>query len=164
MTANRSALSPVSLVTNRKQVAMLCLAQCMLLSLCALAKEATITSFDPPGSRQTIPLSINTGGSVTGYYSDGSGIHGFLRTPDGSFTAIDVPGSTATYAWSINRAGWIAGYFLASQMWHGFLRAPDGDFIAFDPPGSTGTTPQSINSAGMVTGYYSGAHGTFHGF
>ena len=124
MSANRSAPAPLSLLTNRKQIA-LCLAQCMLLSLCALAQEATIISFDPPGSRQTIPLSINTGGSVTGYYSDGSVIHGFLRTPDGSFTAIDPPGSTATYAWSINSAGWIAGYFLTSHIFHGFLRAAD---------------------------------------
>jgi len=132
MIANRSVLAPLSPVTNPKQIAVLCLAQCMLLSLCALAQLGTITSFDPPGSSQTIPLSINNDGLVTGYYSDGSAVHGFLRTPEGSFTAIDGPGSTATYAWSINSAGWIAGYFYVRQISHGFLRAPGGLIIAFD--------------------------------
>ena len=59
---------------------MLCLAQCMLLSLCALAEEATIISFDPPGSRQTIPLSINAGGSVTGYYYEEAPFTAFSYT------------------------------------------------------------------------------------
>src|SRR5450631_677491 len=142
MIANRSAVSPLSLFTNRKHVAILCLAQCMLLSVYVLAKKDRIISFDPPGSRQTFPVGVNDRGSVTGYYSDGSAFHGFLRTPDGRFTAIDGPGATATYALSINSAGWIAGYFFASNMSHGFLRGPHGWwFITFDPPGSTGTMP-----------------------
>ena len=37
-------------------------------------------------------------------------IHGFLRTPAGTFTTIDAPGSTGyTQAWDINNAGHIVG-------------------------------------------------------
>ena len=96
MIANRFALAYVPLITNRK-VFSLGLTLCILgLSLCALAQQATIINFDPPGSLQTEPLSINSAGAVTGYYSDGSALHGFLREPDGSFTAFDPPGATAT--------------------------------------------------------------------
>lgn len=154
-----------TLIANRSTLAHLCLvAQYVLLSLCAVAEEPTFTSFDPPGSRYTIPLSINNFGSITGYYFERSGgTHGFLRAPDGNFTRIDVPGATATGGLSINDAGWVTGYFLASQVFHGFLRMPDGQFVIFDPPGSTDTMPQSINSTGMVTGGYIDANG-FHGF
>gem|GEM_PF-2487222 len=164
MIASRPASPALSLITNRKAVLSLCLAQCVLLSLCALAQQSTIISFDPPESRQTIPLSINRAGSVTGYYSDGSAIHGFLRAPDGSFTIFDASGSVATYGWSINRAGSIAGYFSDGQMFHGLLRTPDGSFIAFDPPGSTWTVALAINPAGAITGYYGDANGLYHGF
>jgi hypothetical protein len=70
-----------------------------LLTLNALAQEGTIVTFDPPASVRTVPLSINAGGSITGYYNDGTAIQGFLRSPDGSFTVINVPGATTTYGW-----------------------------------------------------------------
>ena len=47
----------------------------------------TLITFDAPaagtGSNQgTVPESINSGGTVTGYYHDTNSIaHGFLRTP-----------------------------------------------------------------------------------
>jgi hypothetical protein len=45
-----------------------------------------IKSFDPPGSSQTFPLSVDSArtdkNAIAGYYEDSSGIaHGFLRTP-----------------------------------------------------------------------------------
>ena len=44
--------------------------------------DGTITTFDPKGSTDTNPLSINKSGAITGWYADASGqIHGFLRTP-----------------------------------------------------------------------------------
>ena len=116
------------------------LAVCALL-MCpfASAQGPTITSFDPPGSLQTVPLSINTAGSVTGYYSDGTAVHGFLRTSDGSITSFDGPGGTGTNPYSINAAGAITGSYIASRGFfgfHGFLREPDGSLATFDPPGS----------------------------
>src|ERR1700733_4649345 len=162
MIANRSALAWVSLINNRKAAFSLRLGLCVLaLSLCALAQQGTITSFDPPGSLQTEPLSINSAGAVTGYYSDGSALHGFLREPDGSFTSFDPPGATATEPASINSAGSIAGSFVAGQF-HGFLRDPEGDFTTFDPPGSTSTMATSLNSASAIAGYYTLADHSFH--
>jgi hypothetical protein len=39
--------------------------------------EGNFTTFDPPGSILTIPLSINAGGAITGYYNEANGvIHG----------------------------------------------------------------------------------------
>ena len=38
-------------------------------------------TFDPPGSTSTGALSINKRGLITGYYSDGHMLHGFVRTP-----------------------------------------------------------------------------------
>jgi hypothetical protein len=65
MIANRFTLSLLSLPTNRKHISLRCIAPMLLLSACALAQEGTIVRFDPPGSRTTIPLSINAGGSIT---------------------------------------------------------------------------------------------------
>lgn len=43
--------------------------------------EGTITTFDPPGALSTTPIAVNASGEVTGWYNDGMGDHGFLRTP-----------------------------------------------------------------------------------
>jgi hypothetical protein len=41
----------------------------------------TFTSIDFPNAVQTLGLGINDGGFVVGAYRDGTGVHGFLRTP-----------------------------------------------------------------------------------
>jgi hypothetical protein len=77
---------------------MLCLAQCMLLSLCALAEEATIISFDPPGLARPFLLASMPAARLrdTTMRKPHSRL---FRTPDGSFTAaIDGAGATVTYA------------------------------------------------------------------
>ena len=52
---------------------------------------ATVTTFDPIGSRYTVPSSINTAGAVTGYYQDAIySMHGFVRDPGGALTTFDV--------------------------------------------------------------------------
>ena len=45
------------------------------------AHAQVITSFDPPGSTETIPLSINPAGEITGWYFPFGGHqdHGFVR-------------------------------------------------------------------------------------
>jgi hypothetical protein len=44
-------------------------------------ENGVVTTFNYPGSKQTIPTSINNCDEVTGYYSQGSEIVGFIREP-----------------------------------------------------------------------------------
>jgi hypothetical protein len=44
-------------------------------------EDGTGTLFNYPGSKQTIPTSINNSNVITGYYSQGSEIAGFIREP-----------------------------------------------------------------------------------
>ncbi len=127
--------------------------------------SARFILFDLPGATQTYPTAINSSGTVTGFYADAAGGHGFLRAPDGTLTVFDAPASQNIYPSSINSAGAVAGnYSSASQ--HGFLRTPDGAFVSFDVPGtfpSSSGNPIVINDAGVIAGpYFDGAH--MHGF
>jgi hypothetical protein len=128
--------------------------------------EGNFTIFDPPGSILTIPLSINAGGAITGYYNEANGvIHGFVRGPNGRITSFDPPGSTSTKAVSINAMGTIAGYYqVANMSVHGFVRRAGGTIVSVDPPESTGTIVTGINNAGAITGYYTVANGRNFGF
>jgi len=117
----------------------------------------------------TFAASINAEGAITGGYSDGQNIHGFLRARDGTITTFDVPGPTSNpNPIGINQAGEIAGSYLDPQgnYSHGFLRARDGTFTTFDVPGAAyvGTVPTGINSKGKITGGYEDANGAGHGF
>jgi hypothetical protein len=59
--------------------------------------QPTYTFFDPPGSTQTEPHSINDVGEIAGSYTEGSqGTHGFVRAPDGTIMSFDPSGSVFT--------------------------------------------------------------------
>jgi hypothetical protein len=138
------------------------------------AVEGTITSFDVPGSfvNETVALSINAAGSITGYYiglpfifPTGFTNHGYVRDPFGNFTTFDAPGSISTTPQSINTRGFIAGFYAESNLLsHGFVREPSGHIISFDPPGSISTKPVSINFDGAIAGFYNEANLVIHGF
>jgi hypothetical protein len=116
------------------------------------------TGFD----QGTYPLSINSSGSIAGYYLDaGLLYHGFLRVSDGAITTFDVPGAgtgahQGTTPMSINRYGTITGYYysVAAGTGIGFIRSPGGDFTTFAAPTepSAPLFPNSINAAGAVVG------------
>ena len=56
-----------------------------------LRRQPTSITFDPAGSINTVPLSINPTGEITGFYEDTSFLnHGFVRTRDGTITTFDV--------------------------------------------------------------------------
>ena len=100
-------LAPAHIVPMTRQKAMLVFC---LLVLCTLgpspsasAQESTFITFDPPGSVETIPNSMNSRGEITGYYFDGNIFHGFLRSPHGTFTTFDFPGATAHVAVNLGR-------------------------------------------------------------
>jgi hypothetical protein len=128
--------------------------------------QATITTFDPPGSTFTAPSAITPGGVIIGSYVDASGVtHGFLRARDGSITSFDVPGSTSTTPTSVTPGGVIIGWYGdASGVTHGFLRTPSGSFTTIDPPGSTFTYATGITPGGVIIGWYNDASGVTHGF
>jgi hypothetical protein len=101
-----ASLTRVALTISRKLAFTFFLTLCAsILALSAYAQKVTITTFDPPGSVQTTPMSINAGGAITGSYSDGNTTHGFLRMPDGTITSFDGPGATGTLPASINAPG-----------------------------------------------------------
>ncbi len=95
---------------------------------------------------------------MAGTYYDNlnSIIHGFLRSPNGTFTPFDPPNNIYTLGpYFINPAGAITGIFQdATYQYRGFLRNPDGTLITVDPSDSTYSQPVGINPAGTIAGYY----------
>jgi hypothetical protein len=100
-----------------------------------------------PNSTNTVPEAINSGGVITGYYTDLNFVpDGWVRTATGAFTSFDPLGSGATFPLAINPAGTIGGNFAyaddANGVNHGFVRARDGSITVFDVPGA-GTGPST---------------------
>jgi hypothetical protein len=95
----------------------------------ASADAATFTTFDPAGSVETLPYSINASGAITGFYitRDDKG-HGFVRAADGTITTFDLDGSVVTMPFAIDDNGRITGEFTPHNRSHshGFIRDTDG--------------------------------------
>lgn len=88
---------------------------------------------------------------ITGFYTDSSGSHGFVRARDGTITPLDLGSDTQPQA--INPAGTIVGFYTDSFGTHGFVRAPNGTFTTLDFGGGGNTAAFGINPAGAITGY-----------
>jgi hypothetical protein len=117
--------------------------------------SGVITVFDAPGApQQTIPIGLNTLGTATGFFVDGTGAdHGFVRVGDGSIEAFDPAGSKDTLALGINAKGQITGYYVVSNVETGFLRGANGKIKTFSVPGAVdGTLPGAINKHGVIAG------------
>ena len=127
--------------------------------------SASIVFFDGPGASQTYPAAINNSGTITGYYADANGGHGFLRGIGGGFATFNAPGSENIFPSSINTSGAVAGNYSDTSQ-HGFLRTQDGGWVSFDVPGtfpSSSGNPIIINDSGTIAGpYFDGTR--FHGF
>jgi hypothetical protein len=119
---------------------------------------------------------LNQWGAVTSLYTDeNAAIHGYLRSPEGTFTAFDAPSAgtgagQGTIPLSLNDWSGITGYYEDSNnVNHGFVGTP-GAFTDFDAPGADtadagyGTFAESVNDFGTTTGYYLDATGVYHGF
>lgn len=127
------------------------------------AKPLVIAFRAPSGD--TYPASINSASEIAGYETDDhSGVHGFVRSPDGTFAEFDV--LARTFPASINDDGTVTGGTEdADGKRHGFLRASDGSVTTFDAPGFVkGTDPTAINALGTVTGYFLDGGEAAHGF
>jgi hypothetical protein len=123
---------------------------------------ATVT-FLPANAVSVFPESINSGGAVTGSYSDSKGdIHGFVRSASGTITEFDMPDykgpGVGTWPTSINDSNEIVGrYYDATGRYRGFIRSPQGKLSRFDVPGTDiYTLPWAVNSAGTIIGAYFG--------
>lgn len=145
----------------------------MLATLCMLsiagpaapAVAASFTTFDVAGATATVPLAINDGGSVAGYYVLQSGQYGFVRHPDGTIDSFGRTGMTFNWPWSLNRHGAIVGYYLRGRRSHGFRReGGSGIVLRINFPGARDTEATSINDSGVVTGDYIDANFVTHGF
>jgi len=132
-----------------------------------------------PLMKGTTAQNINAAGTITGIYTDPSGVgHVFLRAPHGTFTTFDAPGAgtgdvqgtwTTTFS-ALNPEGAISGWYIdASGAFHGYLRAPKGTVTTFNARGAgtgnfQGTVAMALNPERAVTGFYLDASNVFHGF
>ncbi len=146
----------------------------VIVVLCCVAPVAAqtlaFTVFDAPDAgtkfnQGTIPISINEGRVIAGYYIDSTGhIHGFVRTAAGVITEFDYPGSVFTSSASINGLGQIVGTFDYTTSNEGFLRNADGSFILIQPAGAPYSFATGINDSGQIVGYFEGTSGAQHAF
>ncbi len=145
----------------------------LLLAALAVSLPAfagTYVNFDVPGAIGTQGQGVNSAGAVTGYWSDGSTSHRFLRQVDGVITSFEISGGVDTLAYAINSSGTVAGYYLDSNyVEHGFLRSLNNRVIVIDAPGAgsvaySGTMVNYGNDAGQVAGNWIDANYISHGF
>lgn len=129
-------------------------------------RDGAIIIIDASELVYPVAKAINPRGQITGYYLDMSGIHGFLRDPDGTISTFDAGGTfSATYPTAITPAGEIIGNVYSGLRNQGFLRRPDGSIITFDASANvTYTMPTAMNQQGQITGYYRDANNAYHGF
>jgi len=127
------------------------------------SSTGTFTIFDAPGAgtgllQGTVGLAINGSGTIAGYYYDATyGLHGVVRTKDGTMTTFDAPGAVGgTHLAGMDGQGNIGGYYCdATGLCHGFLRSAAGTFTTFDAPGAVaGTYVTSVGLEGVLAGYY----------
>jgi probable HAF family extracellular repeat protein len=79
------------------------------------------TLTDPLATSGTYAFHINNKDQIVGFYSDGSGDHGFVYS-NGAYTTLNDPLGVSTMAFGINDRGQIVGEYVdASNNYHGFL-------------------------------------------
>ncbi len=133
-------------------------------------KVGNYTSFDPPGSKQTVPQSINSSGQITGVYTtSGTSMNvGFLRDAKGTFVTFGGPGicGDSVLNAEISASGEIAGscYYNGGTVTY-FIRTVSGLLTEYsDPFGGTLIGVEAINDQDVITGYYEDANRLLHGF
>ncbi len=143
-----------------KRITSLLAALALGFGLAGSARAYTFVTLNYPGATQTYAYGINDSGHISGFYTDGSGGHGFVY--DGStWTTLDYPGTSSTYAYDINDSGVIAGRYYDGS-WHGFIY-DSGTWITLDVPGATETAAWGINNSGVAVGHYAAGSGV-HAF
>ena len=117
--------------------------------------SGTISLFDPPGSVDTIPETINQSGTISGaYYDSASLIHGFILSPSGNYTIVDVPGASGkgTVGAVINDRGQLTGAYTDGPLERGYLRSAGGAYTTFALTAMRITGAFAINDIGQIAG------------
>jgi hypothetical protein len=83
--------------------------------------DGTITMFTA-GPQGMTASAINPAGTVTGWFFDAAGFHGFVRAANGSITTFDDPGGSNIEPQDINPEGTITGTYFDASGVRGFLR------------------------------------------
>ena len=159
---------------SQYRFSVLALAIALLCPAFLVGQGTTFRSFDAPDAGKqphqgTVSLSINTFGSVTGFYIDAASVdHGFFRDTGGRVVEFDPPGLVNTFALAINGNMEIVGYgsrtVAGRTHQHGFRRSTFGQFAAVDVPGAADTMPYALNGSGQIAGTFSDDSDHLHGF
>jgi hypothetical protein len=128
--------------------------------------KPTFIEIDAPGAG-TIPGAgtqingVNAKGDVTGLYYDNSrDVHGFVRTPDGTFVSYDISDS-AVSPLAIDSKGRTAGIYRQEA----FFAEADGTTTVFDPTDPpSDAIARAISDKGVVAGDFAGDDSLEHGF
>lgn len=151
-----------------------------------LSPEGQFTSFDPPGSIETVtdgPLNLE--GAIVGWYLDANNLyHAMERYPNGTIKTWVLPGACTTGTqtgcygqgdYNINVFGVSVGAYMDNSgnfVGTGFLRTANGSITTFTIPGAGNGSNQgftwnqiaSINDWGAVTAGYFDSNYVNHGF
>jgi hypothetical protein len=119
-----------------------------------------------PGATDVVATGINYLGSISGIFTDSSGItHGFFLRHTGQLFILDAPGAAGTAALGVNKHGEVVGAWTNSGgATQGFTWTRQGGFNTVDDPnGMTNTTVNGINNAGVLVGFYVNSNGNTKG-
>jgi len=137
------------------------------------AQTATVTTFDCPAASNTYASAINASGQVTGYCTDASGTHAFLKTGATITTFDGGTPNLSTGGNGINASGQVTGNHLDGLgLNNGFVYAggvvTPFTILNINNLPTTYMVPRSINASGDIVGEYADVidptHGVYRGF
>ncbi len=135
--------------------------------LCASAAFPQVTfnftSFDPPGSLETHAFSVNTAGSIVGYYLNSKNLYvGYERSKNGKFSAPIKMAGDNLYATGLNDSNVVSGYYLppGTEISFTYANQTFTDFSVFGDQ----TQVDRINNNGDLTGIYIASPTSYPGF
>jgi probable HAF family extracellular repeat protein len=76
-----------------------------------------------PGATRSAFRGIDNDGTVSGWFEDGAGRHGFIGYP-GAYEVIDMPGADWTTVQDHNASGWFVGTYMADGVQRSYLATP----------------------------------------
>jgi uncharacterized membrane protein len=124
------------------------------------SRNGQLTDVHYPGHLYELPQRITSTGIILGCYHDMDlmdSMHGFTRSPDGSFTGFSVPHSMH------NGASPDGSRIVGLYDTHAYL-INNGSFLSFDVPDSTLTFAYDMNPQVQIVGHFRDRSGRFHAF